>query len=216
MRLTALPALTLGFLLSTPPVSSFADAPASAKLILEDDFDRKELGPGWKVQFGDFSLKDGALHAAQKPSDNHAAAGRRALETGDAIYTFRFQLGKESEGLHFGFDPVRGALDKKGHLFSIIITPKQWKIMKHVDKNRPKEDPNEVLAQENKPFLSDTWYTLQVTTRGKNVKAIVDDEKSLSASHPTFSVRKPTLVFRAIGSGIVLDDLTVRSLDLTD
>ena len=196
-------------LFSLSLVAGFAAPFEGYDLALEDHFDRKELGKGWKVQFGTFVVREGELHAAQKAEDNHAAAARRILETGDAVYELRFKLGEKTRALHFGFDPIRGALDKKGHLFSVIITPDSWKIMKHVDKNKPEEDPNEILSERKEPLALDTWHRLTVITSGTEVEAKIDGQEPLTASHPTFSVRKPTLVFRAIGEGIAIDDLKV-------
>jgi hypothetical protein len=110
---------------------------------------------------------------------------------------------------HFGFDPAKGELDKKGHLFSIVVTSTGWKILKHVDKARPKEDPNEVLAQEQTDFETGEWYSLRVTTWGPYVKARIEEKAMLEASHPSFAVKKPTLVFRCIGDGVEIDDVKV-------
>lgn len=113
------------------------------------------------------------------------------------------------KAFHFGFDPARGELKKKGHLFSLIVTPESWKILKHVDKNRREEDPNETLAEQKSKFDRDTWYTLSVTTWGKYVTARVDGKETLKASHATFGVKKPTLVFRCLGNGVEIDDIRV-------
>ena len=121
----------------------------------------------------------------------------------------KFRFVGEGKAMHFGFDPKPGELKKKGHLFSVVITPKSWSILKHVDKNRPQEDPNQVLVKQNREFTNDTWYTLRVTTWGTHVTAAIDDGEPLKASHETFGVKKPTLVFRCIGDGIEIDDVMV-------
>ena len=106
-------------------------------------------------------------------------------------------------------DPARGELKKKGHLFSVIVTPTSWKIMKHVDKDRREEDPNETLATEATEFKTGQWYALKLVTSGTEVKATIDGKQPLQATHPTFGVNKPTLVFRCIGDGVEIDDLRV-------
>jgi hypothetical protein len=191
-------------------VSSDAEpAPGNSTLVLEDSFDRAELGEGWTLNTGSWEIVDGTLQAKEIPADEHSAAARRVVETGNAVYELRFRFTGDGEAFHFGFDPAPGELDKRGHLFSVIVTPDSWKVMKHVDKARPKEDGNETLAQEEKTFPVDEWHTLRLTTRGPSVTATINGEDALKASHPTFGVRKPALVFRCVGDGVEVDDLKV-------
>lgn len=185
------------------------EPPESSELVIEDNFDREAPGKGWAVQTGSWTIKDGVLHGAEITTDKHAAAARRLIVTGNAVYEMKFRFTGEGKALHFGFDPVRGSLDKRGHLFSVIITPKDWKILKHIDKDKPKEDPNEMLDSAETPFEIGKWYHLRVTTWGTTVKAMIEGIAPLDASHPTFGVKKPTLVFRAVGDGIEIDDLRV-------
>lgn len=39
--------------------------PAQKKLVFQDDFDRKDFGPDWKVQGGDWQLKDNTVHSTK-------------------------------------------------------------------------------------------------------------------------------------------------------
>lgn len=94
--------------------------------------------------------------------EKHSAAARRIVETKKAVYELKFRLTGDAKAFHFGFDPDRGELKKKGHLFSVIITPVSWKIMKHADKNRRDEDPNKTLAEESTSFKRGCCYTLRV------------------------------------------------------
>lgn len=184
------------------------DAPANSEVTLEDTFDRTELGKGWNSTTGEWKIVDGVLHGQEITQEKHSAATRRTLATKNAAYQFRFRLTNNCKGFHFGFDPAKGELQKEGHLFSVIVKPKSWEIMKHVDKNRRKEDPNEKLAEQQTTFEIDKWYTLRVTTWETHVTAKIDDKK-LKASHPTFGVKKPTLVFRCLGDGVEIDDIKV-------
>lgn len=185
------------------------DAPANSMVAVDDAFDRAELGDEWHVNTGNWRIENGVLKASEVADDMHSAAARRIIETKNAVYEFRFRLTGDAKSLHFGFDPAKGELEKKGHLFSVIVTPEFWKIMKHVDKNQPKADPNEVLASAQNNFSRDTWYTLRVITWGQYVTARIDDTQELKAEHETFHVKKPTLVFRCVGDGIEIDDLKV-------
>lgn len=196
-------------LLFTSHLALSFEPPANSQLIVEEDFAGSGLPEKWTVQNGAWSSADGVLTAAEIAEDNHAASARRVVETGDAVYQLKFKLSEGTKAFHFGFDPIRGALDKKGHLFSVIVMPEEWRIIKHVDKNKPKEDPNEILATTDQSFTPGQWYHLRVTTWGTTVKAIIEGIEPLTASHPTFSVRKPTLVFRVSGGAVEVDELRV-------
>ena len=181
-------------------------------LVLEDSFERAELGDRWSVNTGSWEIVEGVLQAKEIPADEHSAAARLKVETTDAVYELRFRfIGEEGKAFHFGFDPAPGELDKKGHLFSVMITPASWKVMKHVDKAKPKEDPNETIAEAPRTFAVNQWYTLKVTTTGTEVTATIDGEDELYGSHASFGVKKPTLVFRCVGDGVEIDDVKVRS-----
>ena len=196
------------FVLILHAASGF-EPPADSVALVEEDFEEEGLPRGWAVQTGDWLVADGVLKGSEIAADNHAAAARRVVITGDAVYQLKFRLVEGSKGFHFGFDPIPGSLDKKGHLFSVIITPANWQILKHIDKAKPKEDPNEVLAKADQTFEIGKWYHLRVTTWANTVKAMIDGVEPLAGQHPTFSVEKPTLVFRALGSGVEIDELRV-------
>ena len=179
------------------------------EILIEDNFDRDQLGKGWTVQTGDWKIVDGVLQGTEIEADNHSAAARKVVQTSDAVYRLKFRFSAETGAFHFGFDPARGELQKRGHLFSVIVGPTGWRIMKHVDKNRPKEDPNEILARAQETFVPGKWYSLEVVTSGTSVTATIDGMAPLEASHPTFAVKKPTLVFRVIGDTVEIDDVAV-------
>lgn len=201
----------LSFLLAYFAILFHTAFAADEKPLVEDDFERTELGKGWTIQTGAWEIREGALHGAEIPEDNHSAAARRVVQTTDATYQMKFRLTEGAKAFHFGFDPARGELKKRGHLFSVIISPKGWRIMKHVDKDRPKEDPNEVLATASNSFETGKWYSLEVVTDGTSVTATIDGFAPLKAEHPTFGVKKPTLVYRVIGDGVDIDDISVKS-----
>ncbi len=185
------------------------ERPANSDVAVEDSFDRSELGKEWHINTGEWKIVDGVLRGREIADEKHSAAARRIVETKNAVYELKFRLTGDAKAFHFGFDPARGELKKKGHLFSVIITPASWKIMKHVDKNRRDEDPNETLAEEKTEFDRDVWYKLRVTTRQNYVTASLEGKEPLKASHGTFGVKKPTLVFRCLGNGVEIDDIRV-------
>ncbi len=192
------------------PLARGADdgPPANSELVVNESFD-SPLDDHWHVNTGKWSVADGVLRARELESDQHVAAARRTIETQNAVYQLRFRLVENGESFHFGFDPTPGELKKRGHLFSVIVTPKMWKVMKHIDKDRPQDDPNETLAEQATPFVKDQWYTLRVTTWGNYVTARIDGKETLKVSHESFGVKKPTLVFRCVGDGVEIDDIKV-------
>lgn len=186
-----------------------ADEPANSTLVIDDTFDRAELGKGWNPTCGEWKIVDGVLQGREIKEEKHAAANRRVVSTKNAVYELNFRLTGKCKAFHFGFDPARGELDKKGHLFSVIVSPGFWQIMKHVDKNKRQEDPNEILIKQETKFDTDTWYKLRVTTWGNYVTARIEGKADLKTSHPTFGVKKPSLVFRCVGDGVEISDVKV-------
>lgn len=201
--------LTWAALCLLTPTLFAAERPANSDVALEDAFDRQELGEGWNSTTGQWKVVDGVLRGAEIAAEKHAAVTRRVVETKNAVYELRFRFVDKGKAFHLGFDPARGELNKKGHLFSVIITPTSWKVLKHVDKNRRTEDPNETLAEQKTEFTHGEWYTLRVTTWQQYVTARINGKELLKCSHPTFGVKKPTLVFRCLGDGVEIDDIHV-------
>lgn len=198
------------FLVANLAIASSAfEPPANSDLVVDEPFEGSELGKGWTTQTGNWNVLDGTLRGSEITAENHAAAARRVVETEDAVYQLKFRLGEGAKGFHFGFDPKRGELDKRGHLFSVIMTRSGWRILKHLDKNKPEEDPNEILASANHEFAPNQWYSLRIVTWGPTVKARIEGIPPLEAAHPSFAVKKPTLVFRVSGDGVEIDDIKV-------
>ena len=191
------------------PLRAADGPPANSEAALSESFDSAELSPKWHINAGEWKIIDGALRARELPADKHAAAARHILESKNAVYQLRFRFVDEGKAFHLGFDPAPGELSKKGHLFSVVITPSSWKILKHADKNRPQDDPNETLAEGQTKFERGEWYELRVTTWENFVTAKIDGKQDLKARHATFAVKKPTLVFRCQGDGVEIDDLQV-------
>lgn len=201
-------AFTFAVAPSSVSIAEDKSPPANSTQVCNETFD-SPLDKQWRVNFGDWKVNDGVLTGRQQASDNHAAVVRRTVETSNAVYELRFRLSDSVRALHFGFDPKRGTLDKKGHLFSIVVEPGSWKILKHANKANPKEEPNETLTTETRTFKPGQWYRLRVTTWQQHVTAQIDDDSTLKTSDATFSVAKPTLVFRCIGDGVQIDNVRV-------
>jgi hypothetical protein len=169
---------------------------------------------GWKAYFGEWKTKDGVLHARQH-AGKHIASAHQALEMQDGIFQVRFRLVGKGKGFDFTFRHKPGSLKKKdGRLISVMVTPARVWIRKHQDRGNSKQDPDEDLAKATHKFAPGQWHTLLFEKRGNDVVAQIRPDGSdqiikLKASHPTFHVPTPNLVFRCTGDGIEIDDVKV-------
>lgn len=183
-------------------------------LLLDEKFDSAELAKGWNVNTGTLKVEDGVLRASEKASDNHAGAFRRPLPVQDCAVQIDFKLAKGSKFLHLGYDPAAGELKKKGHLFSVIVTPTAWSLMEHIDKADP-NSKNKVLATAKTTFEPGKWYTLLLECKGDNVVAQIAGHDPLKGASPDFHVKKPGLVFRVAGpddQAVSFDNIKVWEL----
>ena len=71
-------------------------------------------------------------------------------------------------GLNVSVNPSPGELRKKGHLFSVMITPVMWNITEHNDKADRKAQ-SKALASAPAKFAPGQWHTLLVEFKGTNV-----------------------------------------------
>jgi hypothetical protein len=184
------------------------------RLLLEEKFDSETLPTNWNKNTGTLAVAGGALRATEVASDKHVAAFRRPLPLQDCAIQLDFNFAGATT-FHLGFDPAPGELKKKGHLFSLIVTPEQWSITEHVDKADPKSK-NAVRAKAAAKFPRDQWHTLLLEVKGGEVVARVAGREALRASAKDFGVKKPGLVFRVggkDGAGMLFDNVKVWALE---
>lgn len=190
--------------LSLWPQVSLAADPIIAR------FDETKRSEKWTVNFGHWEPKDGVLVCRQLDEDNHPAASRWQIPLKDAVIKLRLKF-DGATGFHLGFDPAPGELKKQGHLYSLVVTPTQVQLKKHKDKaNEASKD--QTLATTSLNAATGEWLDIELRTEGEKVTALVGKSAKLEASDPTFSVAKPTVVFRVIGSDVQLDDVQVTVL----
>ena len=113
---SSLPTIKKFLLLATASsLALAAEPPANSELVLEDSFDREELGKGWSVNTGEWKIADGILRICEIPADKHSAAARRGLATQNAVYELRFRFTEEGKSFPLGFDPAKGGgIDRIG------------------------------------------------------------------------------------------------------
>lgn len=173
---------------------------------VDESFDKPESLKKWTHTVGDAQLVDGVLRVSERSQDKHAGAFRHAVPVTDCAVQMNFRL-DGAKFLHLGFDPAPGELKKKGHLFSIVITPAKWQLLEHGDKNdiKPK---NKILAESSTEFEAGTWYTLLLEMKGDVVVAQIAGKPPLKGASPDFHCKKPGLVLRVGG-----DDNKSASID---
>ncbi|MBB5036245.1 hypothetical protein [Prosthecobacter dejongeii] len=184
------------------------------KLLLEETFSGPEVPKGWNANTGSLRIVEGQLHAGEKSSDKHIGAFRYRLPLQDCAVQMEFKLGT-MRVINLGYDPAPGELKKKGHLFSVVVTPKSWSLIEHNDKSNP-ASKTKTHATAKTDFAPDTTYTLLLECKGNDVVAHVTGKESLKASAPDFGVKKPGLVFRMGGKDgeeVALDNVKVWALE---
>jgi hypothetical protein len=192
-----LPAVAILAILLTALVATAAEQPPA----VNETFD-VPLSKQWTKQVGSWKVEDGALKASQQAADEHVCAFRYRHPLQDADIQVDFKPAG-ARVFHVGFDPVPGELDKKGHLFAVVITNKKMIVQLNRDK-KIENSKNEVLAAADIDLVQGKEYTLMLHLRGDQVEADlkpVDRREwvKVTARHPTFHVKKPGLVFRVGG-----------------
>ena len=183
-------------------------AAEKGKLLIEEKFEGEVSKKLFRGGIGEWKVANGVVHGTELAKDNHLAASRFYQETQDAIFEFKFRITENGISFNCGFDPSKGELDKKGHLWSVSISAKKWRLSKAPDKNKPKEDPAKTLDQGDISIKNGEWYTMRIVSLGNKVSVSVGDN-ILAAEHESFHVKKPTLIFRCKGDGVEVDDIRI-------
>jgi hypothetical protein len=184
------------------------------KLLLEESFSSAAAAKDWTHAVGKVAVVDGALSVAEQQADKHVCAVRRKVAVQDAAVQFEFTF-DGAKLLHFGYDPAPGELKKKGHLFSVVVTPESWSIIEHNDKADPQSKQKVHVRQATK-FEQVRTYVMLVECRGPNVAASVAGKEPLKATASDFAVKKPALVFRVgndDGKSVRIDNVKVWELE---
>jgi hypothetical protein len=208
--------LVVVLILGTSPLRAADLAPqigTKGKLLLEEKFDGPAVPKGWVANTGALVIQDGALRTSEKAADKHIGAFRYRLPVQDCAVQvdFRFDGGRI---FNLGFDPAPGELKKKGHLFSVTVSPAQWTIIEHNDK-ADAASKTKAHATAKTTFEPGKWYTLLLESKGDSVVAQITGKEPLRATSKDFHVKKPGLVFRMGGKdtdAITFDNVKVWEL----
>jgi hypothetical protein len=191
--------LMFAFVIASMCVSLNAAEPKS---IVDETFDAP-LSKKWTKQTGAWKVEEGVLKVSQVKADNHIAAFRLSQPVQDARIQVDFTL-KGAKVVHLGFDPAKGELKKKGHLYSVVLTQKKMIVQLSRDKNI-EDSKNENLATAEIDLQQGKAYSLIVEMKGDQVDVELkqggtSQSVKTTARHPSIHVKKPGLVFRVGGA----------------
>jgi hypothetical protein len=183
------------------------------RLLLEENFDGGTLPEGWTVKAGKLRVADGTLRASQSREAGSLGLFSREQPLQDAVIQIDFKF-DGARGINVSANPAPGELTKRGHLYSVMISPRMWNITEHNDKS-DRKSLSKALASARESFEQGKWYTLLIENKGTDVVAHVTGKAPLRASSPDFKVKKPGLEFRVAGRDneeVSFDNLQVWEL----
>jgi hypothetical protein len=202
-----------------PPIqqSSAGGAPVptlgkKGRLLLDEPFAGHALPKGWTVKSGQVRVDGGVLRANQTRGERLCLFNCVLPMQDMAVQIdFKFDGGR---GIHIGVNPSPGELNKHGHLYSVMITPRMWNITEHNDKN-DRTSVSKVLMSAPETFEQGKWYTMLLENKGSDVLVRIEGKKPLKATSKDFRVKKPGIEFRVLGRDegqVVFDNLRVWEL----
>ncbi len=171
------------------------------------DFESEARPKNWSVNFGHWEPEDGYLVCRQVEKDKHAAASRWQVPLKDGVIECRVRL-VGAKQFHIGFDPDRKELNKKGHLYSLIITPNGAISKEHKDK-ADENSEDHICANIETPLPQFQWFNVRLETTGNIVNVAIAERIKMKVQRNKFGVQKPSVVFRTIGGDAHLDDVHV-------
>lgn len=195
--------------------------------VYADDFNRAELGDGWRIVWPTFEIVDGVLKVSQtKPT--HGAVGKVVVQRKDVEVRFRFQFAGAA-GINAVFDDPQYKDGHAGHICRVALRPKQVQLAD--DKERLRHDIEELRkTTEGKAEASrltvgrsvtfpvdlkpGQWHHMQITIFGDELTAAIDDKpigslKSSGIAHPN----KETFHFTVSGKDALFDDLRILGIE---
>lgn len=208
-EMTMLRTLALSFVSLCAVTNLFAakNAPLKAEsvkvgaVVVEDAFDRAELGQRYAAPKGDWRIAEGALVGKELAADKHAAVLSYQHPNRDSVIQVSFRL-DGTDGFNLSLNHA------KGHLFRIIIAGDSMSLRTDQDKKDPKSK-SLLLAKAEGKIAQGEWHTLLVEIHGENVAAQLDNGMHVSGSHASLNVDKPNYRFVMKGASLNLDDLKI-------
>lgn len=174
-------------------------------VVLEDDFDRAELGAEWKGVKGEWKIADGGIVAKELEADKHAAVMNFHTKNRNSIVRLSFKFDGSTSGFHFSLNHA------KGHLFRVLVSEKSLMVRTDADK-KDKTIKSEMIGQAKGKFEKGKWYTLQVEMVGDKVVAMTDNGLKVSGQHARLDADKPGYRLVMRGDSLSVDDIKIWSV----
>lgn len=176
------------------------------EVVLEDDFDRAELGKGWKGVKGDWKIVDRTVVGKELAADQHAAVMNFHTKNHNSIVRLSFKFDGSTKGFNFSLNHA------KGHLFRVIVAPTGLTV--RTDKDKKDESiKSELIGQAKGKFEQEKWYTLQVEMLGDRVVAMADNGLKVAGQHARLDTSKPGYRLVMRGESLSIDDLKVWAVE---
>ena len=181
------------------------DSDPSAKILLEDDFDREEsdpakeeVGNGWGTNsksrakgVKQVDLVDGAMHVTMAAVADHGVSVHHEVAFRDAVIQMRFKLGA-GDDLGINIADMKEKSVHAGHICVARIKPKMVEIsdlktgtmkLEHRQARKEKKvsaELSQLLKSKTKKFdvnlTLNEWHTLQVQIKGDVMSVTIDDK----------------------------------------
>jgi hypothetical protein len=182
---------------------------AKGKLLVAFDFSNAELADEFVVKRGEWTVEDGALSAREIEAEHHAASCHLIQATKDAVFEFRFKSSDDTSKINIGFDPAKGELNKAGHIHAVTISSKSVILSMAGDKKKPKGTTGGKLGCAKVDLKKDTWYQVRVVNKDDECRVSLDGKTLVVGKHPEITVKKPSIIFRAFGERVRVDDIRI-------
>ncbi len=208
-------------------VSLSGAKPKTVALLLEDDFERKELGEQWRPRIGSFAIQDGVLVGTEKPEDGHGAVIQAPVAFSNAIIEFSFRIVR-GRAFNFVVNDKACKTVHAGHICRVAVSMKGFRLgddkegvmrkdifaMRRDPERKKEAAPLLVGRSQNVPFKLkvNQWYRMKVSMIGDEMRLTVDGKaigllRSPGIGHPT----KSDFGFTVKGEQVEFDKVRVWS-----
>ena len=198
------------------------------KLLLEDHFERSELGEVWTGSARSMAIKDGTFVVSQRSDHSHPAVTRVTTEFKDGIVSFRFKFeGSPRFSVVFNDKTYEGS--HAGHICRASVTPsnlilgddrdggmKLGVIEKWKDEATKEEVRSIVEGHQHTVPLKldkDEWHAMAVEIVGDEMAVSLDGKPTARFKSPGFGhAIKNHWGFTVSGQSMAFDDLQLWSI----
>jgi hypothetical protein len=210
---------------ATPPATVLAKPD---KLLLEDDFERNELGEAWTGSAKSMAIKDGTFVVSQRTDHSHPAVTRVTTEFKDGVVSFRFKFeGSPRFSVVFNDKTYEGS--HAGHICRASVTPlnltlgddrdggmKNGVIEKWKDEATKEEVRSIVEGHQHTVPLKldqDEWHAMTVEIVGDEMAVSLDGKHMARFKSPGFGhAIKNHWGFTVSGQSMAFDNLQLWSV----